>query len=774
MENRRFEKVTDKTVTYHCGIQTLDLLRRMCGRTKEHRSDRVNKQIDMFNNTMENINEKIRELHDSPRTLEDSRILEEMKKKLTAKIASLHTEFKTSSDKAVDYVKRQGRADRIQAEQEPEGSASRIQGEKELKGRKGRIQGEEELGKINEQLEIYAQGLTNLSSILEKKQKLLQELPQELPKDIKGKITSGYKNILNKFCECWNQRIDDKSRTRLKTFFCQELPRISEHIEQLSDIRELHKMYELGEGLSEDIKANIKQEYLLLEDQYMMNKWMKMYKSLFKGFKQHYDSIMQNLGKDLTFKEEDKTNMESLYKKLENTNKDLSILFHTSEHLKYINDEISSIENLMGESILTEECRSDIKKRLKSLRKKGEERYLNWDCNATKLNDVNIRILGSCDLDLVKQHKKNRCEIPLRNEVDKISLKDISSELLQNNSQQDKYKDIEGDISLTSLQKKLKYLPSTDRLRRVINKILDTIKHNEENMTSLHLEIDKTLSDLRCLHIRHKNFDKKILSIQNVIKNAKLTEGQRIEYKNRLDDLDDKYCKYCCEMEKNIIEKQCQELEMSDLAKMLPMPMYTTNTSFEKAELQVKLYQHNKNIAKIETNLEDAIRQLETDLAQKMKDMYQQVNDHQRSIRKKLQEGYLPAEIGSQFNKIYNSWYSDFRTYTFSIMQRLDQEKFTFNKQDEKNVTDFHHQFGKMNEDLDRWNKIHSAQEELKAVLKDIPDKYRHLAQNLADREVSQAMESYQQILEGYQQRNEQPNDRKSFEDASEFAYNKA
>jgi prefoldin subunit 5 len=779
MENRRFEKITDKTVTYHCGIQTLDLLRRMCGRTKEHRSDRVNKQIDMFNDTMENINdtmeninEKIRELRNSPRTLEDSDTLENVKKNLTARIASLHTEFKIFSDKAVDYVKRQGRADRTQAEQEPEGIASRIQGKKEIKGRKGRIQGEEELGKINKQLkdieEIYAQGLTNISSIIEKKQELLQELPE----DIKGKIMLGYEKILNKFCECWNQidKNDDQSRLpqEVETFFCQDLPRISKCIEQL---RGIHEMYQAGKDLLKGIEANIKQEYLLPKDQYMMNKWRKMYKSLLNGFDKHYDYIMQNLDKDLTFKEEDKTNMESLYKKLETTNKDLIILFHTSEHLKCINDAISYIENFMRKSILTEEFRSDIKERLKSVRKRGEDRYLSWDYHAREQNNINASIAGSCDLNLVKQHEKNRHKIPQLNEGDKISLGNILSELLQNNSQQNKYKDIKEDDTSLDIQEKLKLLPRADRLHSVIKEILKKsdsgyIEHNKKNMTSLHQFLNKTLSDLRCLHIRHKNFDKKILSMQNDIKNEITTEEQRIEYKKRLNNLDDEYCKYCREMETNIIEKQCRELEWSPLAKELPTPIYTTNTSFEMA---TNMEDYENNIANIEKKLRDDIKQDETNLLQKMQKMYQEVKIDQSSIREKLQEGYLPAEIGSQFKEIYGSWCKDFKTYTSSIMQRLrlDQEKFTFNKQDEKKVIDFHHQFGKMNEDLDRWNELHGVQKELRAVLKNMPDKYRHLAQNLADREVSQAMESYQQILEGYQQRNEQPNARKSFEDAS-------
>ncbi len=60
-----------------------------------------------------------------------------------------------------------------------------------------------------------------------------------------------------------------------------------------------------------------------------------------------------------------------------------------------------------------------------------------------------------------------------------------------------------------------------------------------------------------------------------------------------------------------------------------------------------------------------------------------------------------------------------------------------------------------------------NSQVELEKVLEgDIPDKYRHLARNLADREIALARVSYKQILEGYQWEIEPSDARKHFESA--------
>jgi hypothetical protein len=124
-----------------------------------------------------------------------------------------------------------------------------------------------------------------------------------------------------------------------------------------------------------------------------------------------------------------------------------------------------------------------------------------------------------------------------------------------------------------------------------------------------------------------------------------------------------------------------------------------------------------------------------------------------QNIQEKIQEKNLPAIFYDMMKKTLALLSQQFKASYHSVVDTYTQ-KLSFNEEGERAINDLDKSISKISEYLnqeylDKWCGVQKASEELVEALPSVPEKYRSLARNLADREMRLAREAYRTLAMG-------------------------
>jgi hypothetical protein len=144
--------------------------------------------------------------------------------------------------------------------------------------------------------------------------------------------------------------------------------------------------------------------------------------------------------------------------------------------------------------------------------------------------------------------------------------------------------------------------------------------------------------------------------------------------------------------------------------------------------------------------------------------MDEKVAYERAEIDEMLHADYLPKELKNTFAEKVASLFTEFQKAVDDGKQG-DKGR-AARSQGEARTRVLNDQLRKMNEDLKRWYHVQKASEELKEPMDNIPQEYKILVRNLADKEIALATALYKKVLKGYHQENGEPDAREHFEKA--------
>lgn len=172
---------------------------------------------------------------------------------------------------------------------------------------------------------------------------------------------------------------------------------------------------------------------------------------------------------------------------------------------------------------------------------------------------------------------------------------------------------------------------------------------------------------------------------------------------------------------------------------------YMENTSKIVEDIKFA-YPEYSVLRKVTGSLKNAFRNPREIRANREKNLIDELNTAVENIQTKM-------------NKLVShpqGWQYRFVDVTKKFLEECDKSAQTTKgeelRQREKIIKDRKAKLEQMSKDLDRWLEVHKSQKNLETVLADIPEKYRSLAKNMAQKDWERAAQCYQKVLERYQQ----------------------